>query len=168
MTIRLSRLSQGMLAIAALLLLSDRSWAIYEGLGPSKDDWGMKYDVELSPADDGKLTVVFTVADEGRLKPFYSADVVAFSKHADNQGRRSYVVKASFTFHKIDGKRMGQVQIPKEFADRALIRILTLTVDGKRRSYAAYYDIPLKKYVNDEPATASSSAAPSAPKATQR
>ena len=32
-----------------------------------------------------------------------------------------------------DGKRVGQVQIRKEFVDRAKIRILTLTVDGKRQ-----------------------------------
>jgi hypothetical protein len=170
MSIRLSPLSPGMLAIAGLLLLlTGRSWAIYDGLGLSKDDWKMKYHVEVTSADDDNLTVVFTVADEGRLKPFHSADVVAFSQHADNQGRRSYDVKASIPFQTTtDGKRAGQVQIPKKFADRAMIRILTRTVDGKRRSNAAYYDIPLKKYVNDESATASSPAAPSAPKGTKR
>ncbi|HVU90106.1 MAG TPA: hypothetical protein VFE62_19780 [Gemmataceae bacterium] len=169
MSIRRSRLSAGMLAVAALLLLSDPSYAIYDGLGPSKDDWGIKYDVDLSPADEGKLTVEFKVADEGRLKPFYSATVVAFSKQADNQGRRSYDVKAPISFQTTaDGKLAGQVQIPEGLADRAMIRILTLTVDGKKRSHAAYYDIPLKKYVTKDPATASSSAAPSAPKATKR
>ena len=137
MSIRLSRFWHSMFAIAALLLLSDHAWAIYDGLGPSKDDWGMQYDVELNPADDGKLTVVFTIADEGRLKPFYSADVVAFSKQADNQGRRAYDVKASIPLQTTtDGSAQGQVQIPKESADRAMIRILTLTVDGKKRSCA--------------------------------
>lgn len=164
-----SRFSPGVLAVAAILLLSNRSWAIYEGLGPSKDEWGLKYVVEVTPADSDKLNVVFTVADEGRLKPFYSADVVAFSKNADNQGRRSYDVKAAIPFQTtVDGKRTGQVQIPKEFADRAMIRILTQTFDGKRRTYAAYYDIPLKKYLQSEPATASSSPATAPPKATKR
>jgi hypothetical protein len=156
MNIRFSRPWLGALTITAVLLLTDRSWAIYEGLGPSKDDWGIKYVVEVTPADDDKVNVVFTVADEGRLKPFYSADVVAFSKNADSQGRRSYDVKASIPFQAtVDGKRAGQVQIPKQFVDRAMIRILTQTFDGKRRTYAAYYDIPLKKYLNDAPVTAS-------------
>ena len=61
-----------------------------------------------------------------------------------------------------DGKRVGQVQIRKEFADRAMIRILTLTVDGKRRSFAAYYDIPLNKYLNNASAAGVPLASPPA------
>jgi hypothetical protein len=30
-----------------------------------------------------------------------------------------------------DGKLTGQVEVGKEFADRAVIRIFTLTVDGR-------------------------------------
>ena len=172
MSIRLSRLATGMLVVAAIVLMSGRSWAIYHELGPSKDEWGLKYDVEVNAADGDKVTVVFTLADEGRLKPFYSIDLVAFSKQTDSQGGRSYDVKAPIELKSTeDGKRAGQVQIRKEFADRAMIRILTLTVDGKRQpSGAAYYDIPLKKYLNKapaRPAAASPQAAPSASKVTK-
>ena len=179
MSIRLSRLATGMLVVAAMVLTSGRCWAIYYGLGPSKDEWGLKYDVEVYVADGDKLTVVFTLADEGRLKPFYSIDLVAFSKQTDNQGGRSYDVKASIELKTTkDGKRAGQVQIRKEFADRAMIRIITHMVDGKRQpSGGAYYDIPIKKYVNKAPAAASpvaasplappSIAAPSASKVTR-
>jgi hypothetical protein len=59
------------------------------------------------------------------------------------------------------------VQIGKEFADRAMIRILTLTVDGKRRSSAAYYDIPLRKYLNKAPAAGLPLASPPASKVTK-
>jgi hypothetical protein len=56
-----------------------------------------------------------------------------------------------------DGKRAGQVQLRQEYADIAMIRILTLTVDGRRQTAgAAYYDIPLKKFLNKAPAAASS------------
>jgi hypothetical protein len=38
-----------------------------------------------------------------------------------------------------------------------MIRILTLTVDGRRQTAgAAYYDIPLKKFLNKAPVAASS------------
>ena len=84
MSIRLSRLATGMLVVAAIVLMSGRSWAIYNGLGPSKDEWGLKYDVEVNDADGDTLTVVFTLADEGRLKPFYSIELVAFSKHGQS------------------------------------------------------------------------------------
>jgi hypothetical protein len=149
MNIRSSRLATAALVAAVLLVTTSRSWAIYDQLGPSKDEWGLKYDVTINEADGNKVTVEFTVADEGRLKPFYSVQVVAFSKQTDSQGGRSYDVKAPIELKSTEeGKRVGQVQIRKDLADRAMIRILTLTVDGKRRSSAAYYDIPLKKYLN--------------------
>ena len=33
-----------------MLLMSGRSWAIYNVLGPSKDEWGLKYDVQVNDA----------------------------------------------------------------------------------------------------------------------
>jgi hypothetical protein len=169
MNIRLSRLATGMLVVAALVLMAGRSWAIYYGLGPSKDEWGLKYGVAVSDADGDKMTVVFTLADEGRLKPFYSIHLVAFSKQTDSQGGRSYDVKVPIELKSTeDGKRAGQVQIRKEFLDRAKIRILTQMVDGKRQpSGGAYYDIPIKKYLNKTPATASPLARPPAPSASK-
>ena len=157
MNIQLSRLATGVLVVAAIVLMSGRSWAVYHGLGPSKDEWKLKYDVEVNAAAGDTLTVVFTLADEGRLKPIYSIEVVAFSKQTDNQGGRSYDVKAPIELKTAkDGKRAGQVQIRKEFVDRAMIRILTQTVDGQRQpSGGAYYDIPLKTYLNNAPAAAS-------------
>ena len=59
---------------------------------------------------------MFTLADEGRLKPFYSVDLVAFSKQTDSQGGRSYDVELPIELKPTeDGKRTGQVQIRKEF-----------------------------------------------------
>ncbi len=165
MSIRLSHVARGMLVIAAIVLMSDRSWGIRNGLGPSKDDWKLKYDVAVHDAGGDKLTVVFTLADEGRLKPIYSIDLVAFSKQTDNQGGRSYDVMVPIELKPTqDGRRAGQVQIRKEFVDRAMIRIITLTVDGKRQpSGGAFYDIPIERYLNKTPAAA----APSASKVTR-
>lgn len=145
MSIRLSRVATGLLVVAVMALLPSLCWAVYYQLGPSKDEWGLKYDVAVSDADGDQATVVLTLADEGRLKPIYSATVVAFSE-PDRDGGRSYDVKAPIEFTTTtDGKRVGQVQIRKEFADRAQIRILTLTVNGKRQTSASYYDIPIQK-----------------------
>jgi len=154
MSIRLSRLATGMLVVAAVVLMSGRCWAIYYGLGPSKDEWGLKYDVAVTDAGSGTLTVVFTLADEGRLKPIYSIELVAFSKQTDSQGGRSYDVKAPIELKPTeDGQRTGQVQIPKKFAAGAKIRILTQMVDGKRQpSGGAHYDIPIAKYLSKAPA----------------
>ena len=164
MSIRLSRLTMGVLALVAMALLPGLCWAVYYQLGPSQDEWGLKYSVAVSDADGDKANVVFTLADEGRLKPIYSATVVAFSKPGSDGGR-SYVVKAPIEFKTTrDGKRIGQVQIPKKFADVSQIRILTLTVNGQRNSSASYYDIPLQKSSKEGSTTAPPVASPSTSK----
>jgi hypothetical protein len=169
MGIRSSRMATGGLVGVAIILMCGHCWAIYHKLESSNDDWKMKYDVEVNDAGGDTLTVVFTLVDEGRLKPFYSIELVAFSLRTDSQGGRSYDVKAPFELKPTkDGRRAGQVKVRKEFADRGLIRILTLTVDGKRQTQgAAYYDIPLKKYLNPAPAETSPLATPPTSKVTK-
>lgn len=145
---RFSHLAIGALAFAAVVLVASTTWAVFEGLGPSKDDWGMKYEVDVNVAGD-KLNVAFTLEDAGRLKPIHSVLVVAFSA-PDNNGARRWDLKSPIQLTATtDGKRAGEVQIPKEFANRALIRIMTQTVDGRRVKgvSAAYYEIPLKKFL---------------------
>jgi hypothetical protein len=162
MNIRFSRLATGVLALAAILLMSDRSWAIRFGLGPSKDEWKLAYDVAVYDAGSDKVTVVFTLNDEGRLKTIDSVDLVAFSKQTDPQGGHSYDVMEPIEMKATeDGPRVGQAQMRKEFVGRAKIRIITHMVDGKRQSSGgAFYDIPIGKY--DIQATAA------APPATRR
>jgi len=166
MSILFSRLAIGILVVAVMALISGRCWATFYGLESSKDDWGVKYDVAVTQADKDNLNVVFTLADEGRLKPFYKLELISMSKPADNQGSRMYDMRSPFELKTTaDGMRVGQVQIRKEFADSAMIRILTLTVDGQRQTRgAAYYDIPLNKYLKKAPAPGSPLASPPASK----
>jgi hypothetical protein len=162
MSIRLSHVATGLLVVAAMVLMAGHSWAIYYGLPLSKDEYGLKDDVAVQDADSDTLTVVFTLADEGRLKPLYSIELVAFSKQTDPQGGRSYDVKAPFKLEAgEDGKRTGHVQIRKDVAQRAKIRILTQMVDGKRQpSGGAYIDIPIAKYLKKSPSSSSDTASP--------
>ncbi len=154
---RFSPLAIGALVVAAVVLMPGRSWAVFYPLGPSSDEWGLKYDLQVSATSGDELNVAFTLANGGRLKPVYSITVVAFSK-LQSDGGRSYLVKTPIELKTTkDGKLAGQVQIRKEYADIAMIRILTLTVDGRRQTAgAAYYDIPLKKFLNKAPVAASS------------
>ena len=156
----------GLLVVTAVLLLPGVSWAVFYALGPSKDEWGLKYEVEVSspeastPEGD-QLSVHFTLADQGRLKPIYSATVIAFS-NPDRDGARSYLAKAPIDLKPTTGGKLaGQAPISKKLADRAIIRILTLTFDGQRHTSASYYDIPLKKYLKKASAAASTAATPS-------
>ncbi len=61
----------------------------------------------------------------------------------------------------------GQVQIRKEFLDRAQIRILTDKVDGQPQQWLAYYMIPINKFLNRGPSAPSPIALPPATKITK-
>jgi hypothetical protein len=117
----------------------------------------LKYDGEVEARGD-KLNVHFTIADQGRLKPIHSVFVMAFS-NPDRTGTQ--LVKTPVTMKPTeDGKLRGQVEIGKEFANRAVIRIFTQTVDGKSQmagptAGARYYDIPLTKFPKKVPSAPS-------------
>jgi hypothetical protein len=173
MNIRLSSWAVGALIVATVVLIPSRSWAVFFPLGPSSDDWGVKYEVEVTASSADELNVAFTLADGGRLKPIYSVTVVVFSTVRPDGGR-AYVVKAPIELKPTkDGKAAGQVKIPKQYAAIAMFRILTLNVDGRRQTAgAAYYDIPLKKFLGQtsaatSPPTTSSIAVPPRTKGVQ-
>jgi hypothetical protein len=149
MKTRMARLAMGVLVAAAVVLGAGSAGAVHWDLGPSKDDWKMKYDVAVSAADADKLNVVFTLSDAGRLAPIYSATVVVFSP-VEFDGGSTYELKAPIKFEITkDGGAIGKVQFDRRFGNRAKIRILTLHVDGKKHTDGArYYDIPLKKFLN--------------------
>jgi len=153
MNIRFSRLATAMLVVAAVLLTSGRSWAIYNLLGPDKEEWGLKYDVQVNDTGRDTVTVVFSLADEGRLKPFYSIEVIAMNPETDSQGGHAYDVKEKIILKPTeDGRRIGQVQIKKEFLDHAQIRILTDHVDGQQQHWLANYETPVRRFLDKSPA----------------
>jgi hypothetical protein len=152
MSIRFSRLATAMLVVAVILLTSGRSWAIYNVLGPSKDEWGVKYDVQVKDTGRDTVTVVFTLDDEGRLKPFYSVEVIAMNKETDSQGGHGYDVKKKIVLKPTeDGRRVGQVQVRKEFLDHAQIRILTERLDGQPQQWLANYEFSLRRFLDKSP-----------------
>jgi hypothetical protein len=162
MSIRFSRVATAVLSVATVLLVAQTSWAIRQGLTSNPADWNLDYDVQVEELDSDNLLVEFTVADEGRLKPFYSIDLVSFSKQTDNQGGRAYDMNEPIKLAPAaDGKRVGKVQVPRRFADRAKIRIISLHVDGKRQpSGGVFFDIPIIKHWKNAPATSPDVASP--------
>ena len=174
MGFRFLPLVTGVLVVTAVVLMTSRSWAHWYELGPSKDEWGLKYDGKVEAANGDKLNVHFTIADQGRLKPIHSVFVMAFS-NPDRSGSRTYLVKTPISMKPTkDGKLTGQAEVGKEFANRAVIRIFTMTVEGRSQmagpmAGARYYDIPLRKFLKKAPMAASrqapsSMASPPAPK----
>lgn len=161
MGLRYSRFATAVLLFATVVLMPGRGWAHWYDLGASKDEWGVKYQGEVDAAEGGKLNVRFTLADQGRLKPIHSVYVMALNT-PDGRGAGTYVLKMPLTMKATeDGKLTGQVVIGKEFANRAMIRIFTYTVDGRSQNAgpmagARYYDIPLRRFLKQAPSAASS------------
>ncbi|QDT56008.1 hypothetical protein Pan44_40570 [Caulifigura coniformis] len=149
---RFSFLTTGVLVVAAVALMSSRVWAVYYELGPSKDEWGLKYDGNVTATKDGKLNVQFKLADQGRLKPIHSVHVFALS-HPRPDGSRTYLLKAPMAMKpNEEGILAGQVEIGGHLADLAVVRIFSYTVDGQpQRLGVRYYDIPLRKLVKKTP-----------------
>ncbi len=163
MSTGLSRLAGAMLVVAVVLLSCGRSWAIYNVLGPSKDEWGVKYDVEVKDAGRDMVTVVFTLADEGRLKPFYSVEVIAMNKETDSQGGHAYDVKEKIVLKPTeDGRRVGEVKIRKEFLDHAQIRILSDKFDNQQQQWLVNYETPINRFLARTPGAPSPLASPPA------
>jgi hypothetical protein len=157
MSLRLSRRALGLLAVAGVLFNTGRCLAVYVPLGASADDWGLKFDVKVTAAEGDKMTVHFRLTDQGRLKPIYTTTLVAFSDPGYD-GSRTFLAQTPIEMKPTkDGHLVGQTQITKDLLERAQIRILTLTVDGKRQTGgAASYYIPLKRFLTKAPVAAPS------------
>jgi hypothetical protein len=160
------RLATGSLVAAVILLIAGQAWAIYFALGPSKDEWGLKYAVTVEDVDGDTVNVTFTLADEGRLKPIHSITLAVLDKQNSTKNSRRYDVRGKLELKPSgDGKRVGQMKLRKDQVDQAMIRVLTQRVDGKFQSAgAAYYDIPLAEYIQEaaSPGVASRRTRPSA------
>lgn len=169
MSFRFSPKATGVLVVLSVVLMSSFVWSHFYELGPSKDEWGLKYEAEVTAIEGDKLNVSFTLADQGRLKPIYSVSVIAFSNLRPDGGR-TYLLNTTIDLKPTpDGKLTGQVQIDKKFADRAMIRIMTQMFDGKfQKAGARYYQMPVTKFMKKSPSsTPSSIASPPSSKVTK-
>lgn len=153
----LRRLGCGAACWAAALAAS-ACWGVHYPLPASKDDYGMKYDLTLTPGAD-YTSFVFTLADEGRLKPVHSYTLVAYRDNSD--GSKSYDLQARLELKPTDdGKRTARLRIRNDLVGRTMIRVLTLTVDGRPQTGgAALYLIPLERFL---PAARGTTATPPA------
>ena len=159
MGFRFPRFATGLLVASAVVLTTSLSWAVYYDLGPSPDEWGLKYTGDVTATSDGKLNVSFTLADPGRLKPIHSVHIFALS-NPDRNGSRTYLLKAPMALKPMaDGKMTGQLQISRDLGNVAVVRIFSYTVDGKAHTTGPmagvrYYDIPIRKFVKPVPLAA--------------
>lgn len=153
MNIRFARLATAMLVAAAVLVTSGRSWAIYNVLPQSKDEWGMKYDIEVNDTGRDTVTVVLNVADEGRLKPLYRIELISMNPEADNQGGHAYDVKTIIKLQKTeDGRLVGQAEMPRKFVNTAQMRLMSDHFDNQPQHWLVNYEVPIRRFLDKSPA----------------
>jgi hypothetical protein len=140
MSIRLISLS----LISFLGLMAQPAWALGLQLGETKEQLKLKYDVSVTDHTTGRVTITFTMTDEGRLAPINAIDLVVPSQ--DGTG---YVdLSISLATRKEAGKTVARIHIKKEWAERAEIHLKTSAIDGKSEPLTWYYhSIPLTKYL---------------------
>lgn len=158
--------------LAAVFLPVSPAWALGHGLGETKEQLKLDYEVVATDHRTGRVTVNLTISDQGRLKPLRSVDLVI--PGADKTGYVDLSVSLATT--KVDGKLHARVHLLRELAERAEIQLRTGTLDGRQQPMTwYYYSIPIADYLKDEapkqpvPGTTVETPAPAPPPAaTQR
>lgn len=134
--------------IAALAIPASCALALGFRLSESKEELDLKYDVSVYDHDTGRVTVEFTLKDEGRLKPITSVDLHIPSNQRHNGGGFTSDLTISMALRKHGTGHVGRIHIRKDWAERAEIQIKTDHLDGKHELRTWYYHpVPLKDLV---------------------
>ncbi|HEV7279005.1 MAG TPA: hypothetical protein VGN57_02230 [Pirellulaceae bacterium] len=136
------------LVMLAGLTFANRAGAEGYILGETKEALKLDYDVAATDHGTGRVTVVLTIADEGRLEPL---DEVQF--HVPNQDGTNYVdLSVSLAIRDVDGKRQVAVHGLKETVERAELHLTSRRMDGKAEELTFYvHPIPLAPYFDSPP-----------------
>ncbi len=135
-------LRMALVVVVVTLLSTGPAMALGFELGKTKEELKLKYDVAVSDHNTGRVTVVFTLEDEGSLEPINSVDFCVPAK----DGSGYYDLSVSIEMKEENGKKVGRVHIAKDLAERAQIHLKTSHLDGKRGVMEWYYHaIPVAK-----------------------
>ena len=110
----------------------------------------------------GRVTIVLTLADEGRLKPLDEVQLVIPGQEKNKDGGHGMGLVVAIGMQKTDdGKRVGRVHISKELAERAEIQLNTHSLNGNQDPLTRlHHVISIAKCIKDAPAAATITAAP--------
>ena len=134
--------------VAAIAIPASCALALGFRLGESKEELDLEYDVSVYDHDTGRVTVEFTLKDEGRLKPITSVDLHIPSNEKHDGGGFKSDLTLSLALRKDETNQVGRIHIRKDWAERAEIQIKTGQLDGKQELLTWYYHaVPLKELV---------------------
>jgi hypothetical protein len=149
-TLRLS-----LMMLATIAFTGGVAWGIGFVLGESKEELKLEYDVAVQDHGTGRVTIVLTLADEGRLKPLDEVQLVIPDQKKNADGGHWMDLVVSIDMRAADGgERVGRVHIKKDLAERAQIQLNTHTMDGNLDPLTRlHHVIPIADYLKRSPAT---------------
>jgi hypothetical protein len=138
-------------AFMALLAFACAARAVVGVLNESKEQLKLQYDVAVRDSGKGSVSVTFTLADEGRLKPIFDIGLYVPAEKVDKDGGRYADLFLSLATRMVDGKKVASFDLRKDWAQRAEIQLMTVTLDGKRqqRTGSMSYVIRVAQYLDN-------------------
>lgn len=132
-----------------LLLTGQHARAIEFGIGQSKEELGLKYELSVNDHGTGRVTVVLDMVDAGKLKPINSISL--YIPAEGKTGRPDLLV--SLATRMVDGKTQVRAHLTKELAERAQLQLKTTSDPrtGKPTPLTGYYfTIHVDEYFRDK------------------
>ncbi|MGB0578827.1 MAG: hypothetical protein ACPGVU_03900 [Limisphaerales bacterium] len=127
-----------------LLLCATNAFALGEELGQSKEELKLDYTLSVTEHKTGRITVVFRLEDEGRLKPLSSVDL---SIPSDDGTGYFHLVTALKLQAEGDAK-VARIHIHRDWTKNANITLKTSHLDGKSSLRTWYYHVvPISKFL---------------------
>ena len=153
--------------LAVVLAATDRASAIGFILGESKEELKLDYDLSVTDHGTGRVTLVFTLADEGRLAPLDEVQLAIPAEDKNEDGGHWMDLVVSIDMLKTEGgKFVGRVHLRKAWAERAEIRLNTHTLDGKVDPFTRlHHVIPVAEQMKHAPQEAATPRVVPSPKA---
>ncbi len=138
------------LVFSIIVLSASVTWALGFGLGETKEQLKLKYEIKVLDHGNDCVTVSLIITDEGRLNPLNSVDLVIPNKESKD-GSGSPDLSLSLAIRKVDGKQVVRAHLKKELAERAEIQLRTSGLDGKQEPQTWYYHtIPIAEHIKNK------------------
>lgn len=132
-------------------LAGNSAYGIGFVLGETREQLKLDYTVAVTDHGTDRVTIVFTLADEGRLAPLDAVRMVIPAEKKNSDG--SYWMDLTVAVDmqpQSDGTRVGRIHLRRDWASRGEIQLDTHTMDGKVDPLTRlHHVIPLKDAVTN-------------------
>ena len=125
--------------------------AIGLGLGETKEQLKLDYEVTVKDHGTGRVTIVFSLADEGKLNPITAIKLSIPSTDKHPGGGYMSDLSLALATRNEHGKQVARIHLRRDWAERAEIHLTTRHLDGKEEPLTWYYHaIPVADHFNGE------------------